>query len=74
MFQKRSFPDPIELEMIIPFFHETTPQYSIRVVSDTWVGSEFLVPVELHHLLLPVSSCNLNDAIQKDEHSLGNII
>ena len=61
LFQKRSFPDPIEVEMIIPAFEPLPPQYYIRIVSDSWVCSEILVPVSFQHLLLPVRGSIVND-------------
>ncbi|KAI6657806.1 U5 small nuclear ribonucleoprotein [Oopsacas minuta] len=32
------------------------PQYFIRVISDTWIGSETLLPISFRHLILPVKS------------------
>ena len=32
------------------------PQYFIRLISDTWIGSETLLPISFRHLILPVKS------------------
>ena len=32
------------------------PQYYIRVISDTWLSSEALLPISFRHLILPVKS------------------
>ena len=53
MFQKRTHPDPINLELTIPAFDPLPSQYYIRIVSDSWVGVEMLFPVSFQHLLLP---------------------
>lgn len=53
LFQSRSFPEPHNLELIIPAFDPLPSQYYIRIVSDSWVGSEMLSPVSFQHLLLP---------------------
>ena len=56
MFQRRTHPEPLEIEMTIPAFEPLPTQYFIRVVSDTWVGAEIVEPVSFKHLLLPVST------------------
>lgn len=53
IFSRRTHPEPILLEMSIPAFEPLPPQYYIRVVSDTWVGSETVLPVSFQHLMLP---------------------
>lgn len=53
LLQKRTFPDPVNLELTIPAFEPLPSQYYIRIVSDTWVGSETIYPVSFQHLLLP---------------------
>lgn len=53
LFNKRSHPEPLDLELIIPVFEPLPLQYFIRVVSDSWVGSEMIIPVSFQHLLLP---------------------
>lgn len=37
----------------IPIFDPLPPQYFIRVVSDRWIGSEVVLPITFHNLLLP---------------------
>jgi len=55
-FNRKSHPEPIHLKIIIPPFDPTPPQYFIRVVSDVWVGSEFLFPVTCEQLMYPSES------------------
>uniref|UniRef100_A0A182QHM2 Activating signal cointegrator 1 complex subunit 3 n=1 Tax=Anopheles farauti TaxID=69004 RepID=A0A182QHM2_9DIPT len=42
-----------ELVMTIPLKDPLPPQYYIRVASDTWLGSNNLVPLSFKHLILP---------------------
>uniref|UniRef100_A0A182M3Z2 Activating signal cointegrator 1 complex subunit 3 n=1 Tax=Anopheles culicifacies TaxID=139723 RepID=A0A182M3Z2_9DIPT len=42
-----------ELIMTIPLKDPLPPQYYIRVASDTWLGSNNLVPLSFKHLILP---------------------
>lgn len=53
LFGKRTHPDPMHLELTIPAFDPLPSQYFIRVVSDSWVGSEMLLPVTFEHLMMP---------------------
>ena len=53
LFHKRTFPEPIDLELTIPVFESEPSQYFIRIVSDSWVGPEMLLPVSFRHLTLP---------------------
>eukprot|EP00898_Chlorokybus_atmophyticus_P000832 jgi/Chlat1/174/Chrsp1S03247 len=41
------------LAFTIPVFEPLPPQYFIRVVSDTWLGSETILPVSFQGLILP---------------------
>eukprot|EP00118_Oscarella_pearsei_P003355 m.13994 g.13994 ORF g.13994 m.13994 type:complete len:2136 (+) comp25397_c0_seq1:78-6485(+) len=41
------------VEFFVPIFEPLPPQYFIRIVSDTWIGSETQLPVSFRHLLLP---------------------
>jgi activating signal cointegrator complex subunit 3 len=52
LFLKRTFPDSIELRVTIPIFSSPV-DYVIHVVSEAWVGIEFVVPVYLKDLNLP---------------------
>ncbi len=61
MLNRRSHPEPTQLELTIPAFDPLPPQYFIRVVSDSWVGVEFLLPVSFQHLLLPDQSMPYTD-------------
>jgi len=50
---KRVHPDPLEIELKIPAFEPLPPQYYVKVISDSFVGSETVFPVSFQHLLLP---------------------
>jgi activating signal cointegrator complex subunit 3 len=41
----RTFPEPVILDFFVPCFSPRPQQYLIRVMSDYWVGMEFLTPV-----------------------------
>ena len=43
----RNYRDPIMLDTPIPIFDSLPPQYSIRMVSDSWVAVEQVLPVPL---------------------------
>ncbi|KAL7455807.1 hypothetical protein ACHAWC_007346, partial [Mediolabrus comicus] len=52
LFTGRNHPDSTKLELIIPVFDPLPQQYFIRIVSDSWVGVEHLIPVSFRHVLL----------------------
>lgn len=60
-FSRKSHPDPMHLEIIIPAFDTAPTQYFIRAVSDSWVGSEVLMPVTCQHLLYPNETMGYTD-------------
>lgn len=75
LLQKRNFPDPVNLELTIPVFGTLPSQYYIRIVSDSWVGSEMLYPVSFQHLLLPEQTMphtDLMDLTPLPVEALGN--
>ncbi|KAH7862903.1 hypothetical protein Vadar_010909 [Vaccinium darrowii] len=41
------------LNFTVPIYEPLPPQYSIRVVSDRWLGSQSVLPVSFRHLILP---------------------
>lgn len=45
--------EPQELVLTIPLKDPLPPQYYIRAISDTWLGSENCVPMSFKHLILP---------------------
>lgn len=45
--------EPQELVVTIPLKDPLPPQYYIRAISDTWLGSESYVPLSFKHLILP---------------------
>jgi activating signal cointegrator complex subunit 3 len=46
--QFRTYQDPIQLEIWIPAFDKLPDQYTVRAISDSWVGVEQILPVLLH--------------------------
>ena len=66
LFSRRNHPESTTLELVIPVFEHLPQQYFIRVVSDSWVGCEALIPVSFRHILLdgltsPTHHTNLFD-------------
>ncbi len=53
MFNRRTHPDAMNLELTVPAFDPLPSQYFVRVVSDSWVGSETLLPVTLDEIMMP---------------------
>lgn len=41
------------VRFFVPVFEPLPPQYFLRVISDTWIGSETRLPVSFRHLILP---------------------
>jgi pre-mRNA-splicing helicase BRR2 len=41
------------VKLFVPILDPLPPQYFIRIVSDTWIASETLMPVSFLHLILP---------------------
>lgn len=75
LFSRRTHPSPINLELTIPAFDPLPPQYFIRAVSDSWVGSEVLLPVSFQHLMMPDQSMpytDLMDLTPLPTSALGN--
>jgi len=52
LFSRRNHPEPTTLEVVVPVFDPMPQQYFIRVVSDSWVGCESLIPVSFRHVLM----------------------
>lgn len=52
LFSRRNHPESTALELVIPVFDPLPQQYFIRIVSDSWVGCEALIPVSFRHVLL----------------------
>ena len=52
MFSRRTHPESTTLEVIVPVFDPMPQQYYIRIVSDSWVGCEGLIPVSFRHVLI----------------------
>lgn len=52
LFSRRNHPEHTSLEVVVPVFDPMPQQYFIRVVSDSWVGCEALIPVSFRHVLV----------------------
>lgn len=63
MFSKRTYPDPITLDLSIPAFDPLPSQYYIRVVSDTWVAVELLHTISLRDIKMPNQTTPFTDLI-----------
>jgi activating signal cointegrator complex subunit 3 len=46
-FSLRTYRDPITLDMLIPAFESFPEQYTLRIISETFVGVETVLPVSL---------------------------
>jgi len=53
IFSRRTHPDALTLDLTIPTFDPLPNQYYLRVISDTWVGVEMVVPVSFRHVQIP---------------------
>ncbi len=75
LFSRRTHPDPMHLELTIPAFSSMPSQYFVRVASDSWVGSELLLPVSFEHITMPEASMrytNLMDLTPLPVSALNN--
>ena len=52
LFSRRNHPESTTLEVVVPVFEPMPQQYFIRLVSDSWVGCEALIPVSFRHVLI----------------------
>ncbi|CAG0914379.1 unnamed protein product [Notodromas monacha] len=41
------------VKFFVPVFELLPPQYFVRVVSDSWIASETILPISFRHLILP---------------------
>jgi activating signal cointegrator complex subunit 3 len=60
-FSKRTHSDAITLDMSIPIFDSQPKQYYVRVVSDSWVAVEMLLPVPLKDIKMPKQKTPFTD-------------
>ncbi|KAL7542850.1 hypothetical protein ACHAXR_012148 [Thalassiosira sp. AJA248-18] len=77
MFPRRNHPDSTTLEVVVPVFDPMPQQYFIRIVSDSWVGCEALIPVSFRHVLIegltsPTFFTNLFDLTPQPVRALAN--
>ena len=63
VFSRRSHPEVLYLDLSIPAFDPLPNQYYLRVVSDTWVGVEMVVPVSFKHIMMPEKKTPYTDLI-----------
>lgn len=63
MFTKRTHPESVKLDFPIPIFGDSSIQYIVRIVSDSWVGVEAIYPVSLSETALPTQSTIHTDLI-----------
>ena len=63
VFSKRTYPDPVTLDLSIPAFDPLPNQYYIRIVSDTWVSVELLHPISLRNVKMPDQKTPYTDLI-----------
>lgn len=54
IFSRRTHPESLTLDLSIPAFDPLPKQYFLRIVSDTWVGVEMLLPVSFEDIKRPV--------------------
>jgi len=53
VFSHKTYTDEKILDLAIPVFGRTPSQYFIRVVSDSWVGAEYVLPVSMDNIIIP---------------------
>jgi activating signal cointegrator complex subunit 3 len=53
IFSRRTHPHSISLDVTIPAFNPLPKQYFIRLMSDSWVGVEQLLPVSFEDIKMP---------------------
>lgn len=53
LLKKRYAEDEHVVSFFVPVFEPLPPQYFIRIVSDSWIASETVLPVSFRHLILP---------------------
>ncbi|CAJ1934944.1 unnamed protein product [Cylindrotheca closterium] len=53
VFTKRTFPEPIKLDIPIPAFQGPGNQYLLRLISETWVGVEITQPISIDEIRMP---------------------
>ena len=63
IFSRRTHPEAITLDLSIPAFDPLPKQYFLRIVSDTWVGVEMLLPVSFQDIQRPIQKLHHTDLI-----------
>jgi hypothetical protein len=63
IFSRRTHPDSVMLDLTIPAFDPLPTQYFIRVVSDSFVGVEQLMPVSFRNIKMPSQRTPYTDLI-----------
>ena len=49
----KNHPEEMTLDLAIPVFGKAPSQYFVRMVSDSWVGAEYLLPVSMESIVIP---------------------
>ena len=63
VFSRRSHPESKSLDVTIPAFSPLPKQYFIRLMSDSWVGVEQLLPVSFEDIRMPDQTTIYTDLI-----------
>lgn len=63
MFARRTFPEPIKLDIHIPAFQGAADQYLLRLVSESWVGVEIVQPISLSEIRMPEQHLTYTDLL-----------
>lgn len=63
IFSRRTHPEVLTLDLTIPAFDPLPNQYYLRLVSDSWVGVEMIVPVSFEHIKMPKQKTPHTDLI-----------
>uniref|UniRef100_A0A0E0KIW7 RNA helicase n=1 Tax=Oryza punctata TaxID=4537 RepID=A0A0E0KIW7_ORYPU len=63
MLKKQYVDEDHTLNFTVPIYEPLPPQYFIRVVSDKWLGSQTILPVNFRHLTLPEKYASLTELI-----------
>jgi activating signal cointegrator complex subunit 3 len=53
IFTRKNHPESISLDITIPVFSPLPKQYFLRLISDSWVGVENLLPVTFQDIVIP---------------------
>lgn len=63
LLSRRTFPDPVKVEVLLPAFSPMPSHYIIRVASDYWVSCEIMYSVPLTSLNMPTEKTPWTDLL-----------